>query len=84
MRDYYDKGVNVIITGDDIHDNLYMPFVPRKGEILWLSSLTRGKYKEPEVLVSKVVWSMDQISGSINAWVHVRRVNKKEAKNGTV
>lgn len=82
-HDYYETGVHVLIRGDDIYHELWMPEAPRKGDTLWLSSLTRGRYKDPEVLVSKVEWSMDQKSGGISVWLHVRRINKKE-KDGTV
>jgi hypothetical protein len=83
VREYYGTGVLCHIRGDDIYDSIWMPVVPRKGDILWLSSLTRGRYPDPEVLVSKVEWSMDQQSGNISAWIVVRRVNKKE-NDGTV
>ena len=70
---YYETGVHVIITGKDIYDDLWMPEAPRKGDLLWLGSLTRGRFPINEVLVSTVEWSMDQTSGMISAWVKVRR-----------
>ena len=67
-------GIYVRISGNGIYETLMMPEVPRKGDILWLSSLTRGASPVLEVLVSKVEWSMDQASGIIGVWLTVRRM----------
>jgi hypothetical protein len=66
-------GIYVHITGHDIYETVFMPAVPRKGDILWLSSLTRGANPIPEVIVSKVEWSMEQQSGIVTVWLTVRR-----------
>ena len=67
----------VRIQGHDIYETLWMPETPRKGDVLWLSSLTRGACPVKEALVSKVEWSMDQLSGNIGVWVTVRRMPEK-------
>ena len=64
------------IKGDGIYETITLPQVPRKGDVLWLSSLTRGANKIPEVLVSKVEWATDQTSGETHVWLTVRRINK--------
>lgn len=76
MKDYWSTGVHCIIKGKDLYHEMWMPVVPRKGDYLWLSSLTRGVSQVPEALVSKVEWSMDQRTGVINAWVTVRQSPK--------
>ena len=65
----------VSIRGDGIYETLPMAAIPRKGDILWLDSLTRNKI--PEVLVSKVEWCKDQVSGRLHVWLTVRRINRK-------
>jgi hypothetical protein len=56
----HNRMIWVSITGDGIYQTLYMPEVPRKGDILWLHSLTLGVAPEVEVVVSKVEWARDQ------------------------
>lgn len=73
------KGVYVRIQGVDIYHTALMPEVPRKGDILWMSSLTRGAIPINEVQVSRVEWSMDQQSGIIGAWLIVRRTSKSKS-----
>jgi hypothetical protein len=76
----------VSVEGNGIYETLYMPVVPRKGDYLWLSSLTLGVRKEPEVIVSKVEWARDQTQAfgetlGIHARLTVRRVpSKREPK----
>ena len=65
------------VQGDDIYEHIALPQVPRKGDVLWLGSLTRGASKIPEVLVSKVEWAMEQSSGQLHVWLTVRRINRK-------
>lgn len=74
-------GIFVRITGNHIYTTLWMPAVPRKGDILWLKSLTRGAIPIEDVLVSKVEWAMDQASGNIGVWVTVRRVESRNASD---
>jgi hypothetical protein len=74
----YSRMFNVSIVGSGIYETLYMPVVPRKGDILWLSSLTMGRSKVREVLVSKVEWARDQTNAfgeldGIHARITVRR-----------
>jgi len=76
--------IHVHIVGHDIYEQVQMPIVPRKGEILWLRSLTLGASKIIEVQVSKVEWSRDQKAwitdeqnNGISAWLTVRRTNGK-------
>lgn len=69
----------VYVRGDGIYFWLNMPEAPRKGDILWLSSLTRGACDVQEAVVSRVSWSMDQTSGIIGAWVTVRRQPKRNS-----
>ena len=64
------------VQGDDIYEHISLPAVPRKGDTLWLSSLTRGSSKLSQVLVSKVEWAMDQTYGQTHVWLTVRRINK--------
>jgi len=72
--------ITVRVQGSGIYETLAMPVVPRKGDILWLGSLTRGRKDLPaEVLVSKIEWAMEQVSGQIEAWVTVRRKGLREA-----
>lgn len=66
-------GITLNIKGHDIYEQVRLPFVPRKGDILWLGSLTRGRVKVPEVIVSKVEWAMDQTTGEVHVWLTVRR-----------
>jgi len=75
--------IEVRITGHDIFEHLRMPEVPRKGDILWLSSLTRGSSEVVEVIVSKVEWARDQTAWmsdkeneGIGVWLTVRRTKK--------
>ena len=75
------EGVYVRIQGHNIYHTMFMPIVPRKGDILWLSSLTRGAYDISEVIVSRVEWSMEQQSGLIGAWVKVRRMPARLREN---
>lgn len=81
MKNYWETGVRVIISGKDLHYDLMMPEAPRKGDFLWISSLTRGAYsKIYEAQVSKVEWVMDQTSGVISAWLTVRRTKVAKDK----
>lgn len=73
MKNYYETGILCHIKGNGIYDEIWMPAAPRKGDRLWLSSLTRGRSDVLDVLVSQVEWAMDQRSGNISVWVHVRR-----------
>lgn len=71
-----DSWVYVHINGHDLYvAPLWMPQVPRKGDVLWLGSLTRGA-TEGDVQVSRVEWAMDQMTGTITAWLKVRRLPK--------
>ena len=63
------------ITGHDIYYQMYLPAVPRKGDILWLGSLSEGRVPINEVIVSKVEWAMDQTSRHVHVWLTVRRRN---------
>ena len=65
------------VQGDEIYEHISLPQIPRKGDVLWLGSLTRGESKIPEVLVSKVEWAMEQSSGQLHLWITVRRINRK-------
>jgi hypothetical protein len=75
----YQRMFYVSIRGDGIFETLYMPVVPRKGDILSLSSLTMGTCKVLEAVVSKVEWVRDQTQAftsptdGIHAWITVRR-----------
>jgi hypothetical protein len=69
--------IQVCIQGRDIYETLTMPVAPRKGDFLWLGSLTRGRVMA-EVLVSKVEWSMEQATGMFVAWLTVRRIMPSE------
>ena len=62
----------VHIKGNGIYVTMDMPEVPRKGDILWLSSLTRGACSVLEAQVDRVEWSMNQMTGHIEVWLHVR------------
>jgi hypothetical protein len=77
MKKYWETGVHVVIKGHDIYENLWMPVVPRKGDVLWLSSLTRGAVKGLEGTVSRVEWAMEQMTGNIYAIVTVRLILQK-------
>jgi hypothetical protein len=73
--------VYVFISGGGIYETLPMPTVPRKGDILWLSSLTLGACPVLEVVVSKVEWSRDQTAAygennGIHARLTVRRTSR--------
>jgi hypothetical protein len=78
----------VSVSGRDIYEQLQMPVVPRKGDILWLSSLTRGHSDVVEVVVSKVEWARDNTAWAartphegIHARLTVRRTKAaKEAE----
>lgn len=65
------------IQGKGIYETLHLPAIPRKGDILWLGSLTRGACPIKEVLVSKVEWAMDQRSSVHTFWITVRRMPEK-------
>jgi hypothetical protein len=73
--------MRVLIRGRDIYEELIMPEVPRKGDILWLESLTRGRCKVREVLVSKVEWARTQNAwvndDGIHVWLTVRRTKEE-------
>jgi hypothetical protein len=47
----------------------------KKGDILAMGSLTRGR-AQGNFLVSKIEWAMDQQSGNVHAWITVRKVAK--------
>ena len=65
--------ISVSVSGRDIYEWLAMPVVPRKGDILWLSSLTRGHSDVVEVVVSKVEWARDQtVWGPPHDGIHAR------------
>lgn len=81
MKNYWETGIRCYIVGHKIYDELWMPMAPRKGDRLWLSSLTRGRVNVRDAIVSNVEWSMDQTSGNVNAWVHVRRAQPIGKKN---
>jgi len=76
--------IHVTIEGDGIYEHLRMPVVPRKGEVLWLTSLIGHSERIPnEVLVSKVTWARDQTvrytdkeHEGIRVRLTVRRINK--------
>ena len=77
--------IYVRIQGHDIFETLRMPEVPRKGDLLWLESLTRGGCKVTEVIVSKVEWSRDQSAinyenEGIGVWLTVRRTTRPHPK----
>lgn len=71
------------ITGNDIYETVRFPEVPRKGDILWLESLTLGRSKVKEVIVSKVEWARDQTNWvhgdneGVHVWLTVRRHTEK-------
>lgn len=65
--------MRVLVTGRDIHEWIDMPECPRRGDFLWLSSLTRGACDVPEAQIIKVEWAMEQMSGMVHPWVKVRR-----------
>jgi hypothetical protein len=72
--------ISVSILGDGIYETMRLPEVPRKGDILWLASLTMGRSNVPEVVVSKVEWARDQTAWAydketegIHVWLTVRR-----------
>lgn len=76
--------ISAHIRGHDIYETVRFPEVPRKGDILWLSSLTKGHSDVAEVMVSKVEWARDQIAWAhdkenegIHVWLTVRRTNGK-------
>lgn len=76
--------ISVAIRGRDIYEEVRFPEVPRKGDILWLSSLTMGRSDVVEVMVSKVEWARDQVAWvhdkeneGIHVWLTVRRTNGK-------
>lgn len=54
--------IYLIVTGDEIYEELRMPLVPAKGDILELHSLTGGRSPEHRVIVSAIEWVMDQQS----------------------
>ncbi len=66
------KRIPVYISGQGT--TLWLPAVPRKGEVLDLGSLTRGQI-HGRFLVSRVEWKMEQTSGEIHVWLTVRRIN---------
>lgn len=74
--------VTVRISGDGIYEPLVMPVVPRKGDILALSSLTMGRCDVLDVVVVGVEWVRDQTQAytgdneGIGAWVYVHRVKR--------
>lgn len=74
--------VTVHISGHDIYETLTMPEVPRKGDILALSSLTMGRCKVLDVVVVGVEWTRNQVgwptndNEGIDAWVYVHRVRR--------
>jgi hypothetical protein len=74
--------VTVHICGHGIYETLTMPVVPRKGDILALSSLTMGRCKVLDAVVVGVEWTRDQTQAftgeneGIGAWVYVHRVNR--------
>jgi hypothetical protein len=72
--------IDVTIRGRDIFEKVRMPVVPRKGDHIWLSSLTMGRADVSDVVVSRVEWARDQTAWArntphegIHAWVTVRR-----------
>lgn len=82
--------IYVRVQGHDIYETLRMPEVPRKGDLLWLESLTQGRCKVVEVVVSKVEWSRDQTAyftdkenEGIGVWLTVRRTKAALAKEPT-
>lgn len=81
----YSRMFSVYITGSGISETLYMPVVPRKGDTLWLSSLTMGRSKVREVLVSRVEWVRDQTNAfggldGIYARITVRRTREEDPR----
>jgi hypothetical protein len=77
--------IHVVIKGHDIYESMRMPAVPRKGDILWLQSLSLGRSDVVEVIVSKVEWARDHTAWvndreneGIHAWLTVRRHQPKE------
>jgi hypothetical protein len=77
--------ISVRIQGRDIYHVMRMPEVPRKGDLLWLESLTLGAVPVREVVVSKVEWSRDQRAWAtdrenegIGVWLTVRRTPVSE------
>lgn len=70
-------GIWCSVQGRGIYFTTYLPAVPRKGDILGLSSLTRGAVPVTEAVVSKVEWNMDQQSGQVHVWLTVRRVREE-------
>ena len=76
--------ITVRIQGRDIYWVGRLPEVPRKGDIIWLKSLTLGVVDVNEVVVSKVEWARSQQSWAtdtetegIHVWLTVRRVLDK-------
>jgi hypothetical protein len=82
LRDRWKNYVTVHISGHDIYETLAMPVVPRKGDILALSSLTMGRCKVLDVVVVGVEWTRDQTQAfrgdneGIGAWVYVHRTSR--------
>jgi hypothetical protein len=72
----------ISVQGDGIYETMSMPVIPRKGDILWLNSLTRGGSPEVEVMVSKVEWAREQQSGAIHVWLTVRRMPRRDKALG--
>ena len=66
----------VTIEGHDLYMHLWMPETPRKGDILWLDSLSRG-VRRGRAQVSKVEWSMDQTTGTIHPCLTVRHIRDR-------
>lgn len=74
--------ISVNIQGHEIFETIRMPEIPRKGDLLWLNSLTSGRCPVTEVIVSRVEWARDQTARihdteneGIHVWLTVRRTN---------
>jgi len=77
--------IRVTISGNDIHQTMRLPAIPRKGDFLWLSSLVGHSDGIPrEVIVSKVEWARDQAdryidkeNEGVHVWITVRRTKEE-------
>jgi hypothetical protein len=65
--------IYLVVTGAEIFEELRMPLVPARGDILELNSLTGGRNPLRRVVVSEIVWVMDQQSRVIYPRLTVRR-----------
>lgn len=76
--------IAVHIEGSGIYETIRMPAAPRKGDVLWLGSLTLGASQVEEAVVSEVAWAKDNANymhdkenEGVHVWVKVRRRTPK-------